>query len=216
MLKKSLFIAFALVASHSATANPSLAYPIGKPTLSCVRDAAQRYNLPFELLLGINSVELGRTGQYIGNKNGTKDTGAFQINSIHYRRAQGFGVSPADLASRGCYNAQFAAMLVSEALNNPKKQYLDYYTRAAGYHSWTPKYNSIYRAKLVAYTNQWREWLKSHNVPPSNPSYYPINNGYQQMGMAPSNNGYGYQQISISPNNNGYQQMRLNPSNIYR
>lgn len=187
MLKKLLFVPFVLIASHSAMANPSLAYPIGKPTLSCVKDAAQRYNLPFELLLGVNSVELGRTGQYVGNTNGTKDTGAFQINSIHYRRAQSFGVSPADLASRGCYNAQFAAMLLSEALNDPRKQYLDYYTRAAGYHSWTPKYNRIYRAKLVSYTNQWREWLRYHNIPSSNQSQYQNSNGYQQVLLNPNN-----------------------------
>lgn len=135
-------------------------FPIGKPTLACVQRAAIDHKVPFALLLGVNSIERGSTGQNVGNSNGSVDTGAFQINSIHFERARKLNASHADLASRGCYNAQFAAMLLSEALNQKSKQHLDLYTRAAGYHSWTPKYNTIYKKKLVKYTGQWQSWLK--------------------------------------------------------
>lgn len=141
-------------------------FPVGKPTLACVQQAALDHKVPFALLLGVNSIERGSTGQNVGNTNGSVDTGAFQINSIHFERARKLNASHSDLASRGCYNAQFAAMLLSEALNQRSKQHLDVYTRAAGYHSWTPKYNTIYKNKLVKYTAQWEGWL-SRNQPQS-------------------------------------------------
>lgn len=136
-------------------------YPEGAPTVQCVQQAAYDHNVPFVMLLAVNSVERGNTGQYVGNTNGTKDIGAFQINTIHLPRARKMGATHEDLAKRGCYNAQFAAMLLSEALNQPKKQHLDVYSRGAGYHSWTPKYNAIYRKKLERYTKQWHDWMQS-------------------------------------------------------
>lgn len=137
-------------------------FPIGKPTMECVQKAAADHNVPFVLLLGVNSIERGKTGQNVGNSNGSLDTGAFQINSIHFARASRLNASHGDLASRGCYNAQFAAMLLSEALNQRSKQHLDLFTRAAGYHSWTPKHNAVYRKKLEKYTAQWQQWLNNN------------------------------------------------------
>lgn len=130
--------------------------------MECVHKASVDHGVPFAVLLGVNSIERGNTGQNVGNKNGSLDTGAFQINSIHFARASRLNASNVDLASRGCYNAQFAAMLLSEALKQPTKQHLDLFTRAAGYHSWTPKYNAIYRKKLEKYTNQWQQWLNTN------------------------------------------------------
>ena len=139
-------------------------FPVGKPTLACVEQAAIDHQVPFALLLGVNSIERGSTGQDVGNTNGTLDTGAFQINSIHFPRAEKLNATHNDLATRGCYNAQFAAMLLSEALGQRSKQHLDFYTRGAGYHSWTPKYNKIYRAKLVKYTTEWQDWLLKNSA----------------------------------------------------
>lgn len=139
-------------------------YPVGKPTLQCVIEAANRQNVPVDLLLAINSIERGKTGQYVGNTNGTQDIGAFQINSIHLPRAATFKASPQDLATRGCYNAEFAALLLSEALKHRLMQNKDVYTRAAGYHSWTPKHNAVYKKKLVGYLQQWQTWLRANNM----------------------------------------------------
>lgn len=162
MLKRFSVLAGLVVISSQAIAG-SLPdprnFPVGKPTLACVEQAAKDHKVPFALLLGVNSIERGNTGQNVGNKNGSLDTGAFQINSIHFARAKKLNASHSDLASRGCYNAQFAAMLLSEALGQRSKQHLDLYTRGAGYHSWTPKYNTIYRTKLVRYTGEWQRWL---------------------------------------------------------
>lgn len=139
-------------------------YPVGKPTLECVIAAANRQQVPVDLLLAINSIERGNTGQFVGNTNGTQDIGAFQINSIHLPRAQKYQATRQDLATRGCYNAEFAAMLLSEALRHPSKQSKDAFTRAAGYHSWTPKHNAVYRKKLIKYLGEWRVWLKKKDL----------------------------------------------------
>lgn len=177
-------------------------FPIGKPTLNCVAQAAKDHNVPFVLLLGVNSIERGNTGQNVGNKNGSLDTGAFQINSIHFERARKLNASHNDLSSRGCYNAQFAAMLLSEALSQRTKQDLDIYTRAAGYHSWTPKYNAIYRKKLVKYTGEWQQWL-NQNAPSeqlNNTQVQPVKYNYNQN-PNPFNNPFlsGYTSQAINP-----------------
>lgn len=139
-------------------------YPVGKPTLECVIAAAQRQQAPVDVLLAINSIERGNTGQFVGNTNGTQDIGAFQINSIHLPRALTYQATREDLATRGCYNAEFAAMLLKEALTHNLMQNKDVYTRAAGYHSWTPKHNAVYKKKLVRYLGEWQAWLKANNM----------------------------------------------------
>lgn len=165
MLKKivlsSVLISLSLQSMAGSLPDPRN-FPVGKPTLECVAQAARDHKVPFAMLLGVNSIERGNTGQNVGNSNGSLDTGAFQINSIHFARAKKLNATHADLSSRGCFNAQFAAMLLSEALAQPKKQHLDIYTRGAGYHSWTPKYNAIYRKKLVRYTADWQAWLNDN------------------------------------------------------
>lgn len=157
-------------------------FPVGKPTLGCIYQASKDHNVPFVMLLGVNSVERGHTGQYVGNKNGTKDIGAFQINTIHLATARKYGANHEDLAKRGCYNAQFAAMLLNRALNEPRKQHLDIFTRGAGYHSWTPKYNTIYKKKLERYTLEWQNYLNTYqgsnfsNTPTAIPVTSPTSN----------------------------------------
>lgn len=137
---------------------------IGKPNLLCVINAAHSQNVPVDLLLGIQSVERGATGQRVYNKNTTYDIGAFQINSIHLRRVASMGGSEYDLSNRGCFNAIVAATLLKEALYHPSKQNKDFYTRASGYHSWNSPYNGIYRAKLIKYTKQWQAWLSENGM----------------------------------------------------
>lgn len=192
MLNKFLILTgfFAISAQAIAGSLPDPRnFPVGKPTLTCVEQAAKDHKVPFALLLGVNSIERGNTGQNVGNKNGSLDTGAFQINSIHFARARKLNASHSDLASRGCYNAQFAAMLLSEALGQRSKQHLDLYTRGAGYHSWTPKYNKIYRTKLVKYTAEWQRWL-DNNAPVQQYAQTPQS---QQQSNTPQVQSVGYQ-----------------------
>lgn len=132
----------------------------GKPTFDCLKNIAYQKGVPLDLLLGINSVEMGRTGQRVRNSNQSYDIGAFQINSIHLPHIyKTYGVSEHDLATKGCLNAYIAGDLLKKALNEPTKQHLDFFSRASGYHSWTNKHNQVYRQKLITYTRQWQQWL---------------------------------------------------------
>lgn len=161
-------LGFAAITSASAAtriARPPAMYPVGKPTLECIYDSASYHRVPFEVLLAINSIERGNTGQKVGNNDGSYDNGAFQINSIHFARAKRItGATPYDIASKGCFNAEYAAMLLSEAIYHPKKQYEDFFTRAAGYHSWTTSYNNVYKKKLSKYTKDWATWLSNKGM----------------------------------------------------
>lgn len=146
-----------------APAHPNT-YPYGKPDLPCVIAAAKKRNIPLEVLLGVQSVERGQTGQAVRNTNATHDLGAFQINTIHLDRLAKYGGTKQDVLNKGCYNAEVASFLLAEAINHPKKQHKDFFTRAAGYHSWTETYNQRYKAKLVRYTNEWRLWLQNNGL----------------------------------------------------
>lgn len=139
-------------------------YATGAANFTCVSQAAYDHQVPLRFMLAINSIERGRYNQKVSNKNTSYDIGQFQINSIHLGRFQKFGASEYDIANRGCYNAQAAAYLLSVALKEPSKRHLDIFTRASGYHSWTPKFNSIYRKKLITYLKQWDNWMKVNNI----------------------------------------------------
>lgn len=170
MLKLTLMIGLGMTVFGC---QPSLAktyltphhFSYGKPTLDCVKQESGRYNIPLEVALAVNSVERGKTGQSVRNTNGTDDLGAFQINTIHLDMVQQrFGGSRSDLLEKGCFNAHVAMYLLNNAINEPSKRHLDYYTRVAGYHSWTPKHNTAYRKKLVPYVGQWKQWLNHHQI----------------------------------------------------
>lgn len=136
-------------------------FEIGQPTLNCVAKESEYWGIALHDFLAINSIEMGKT-KPIGNTNGSQDLGAFQINSIHLPKvATLFGGSYQDLLQKGCFNAHVAGYLMSVALSTPNKAHLDYYTRLAGYHSWTARYNRIYRIKLVKYANEWQQYLNS-------------------------------------------------------
>lgn len=143
---------------------PPQHFPVGRPNLTCVIEAAQRRNIPVDVMLGVQSVERGETGQQVRNTNATHDMGAFQINTIHLPRIAQLGGSKDDVLKRGCFNAEVASLLLHEAITHPKKQNEDFYTRASGYHSWTPKHNRVYRNKLIDYTRQWQAWMKNNNL----------------------------------------------------
>lgn len=149
-----------LLATSSIAASPDY-FSVGKPTLACVAQEARNNNIPLAAFLAVNSVERGKTGQAVDNTNSTQDLGAFQINSIHLPMVQqNFGGTRSDLLNKGCFNAHVAGYLMKQALNNPKKQHLDFYSRLAGYHSWTPQYNQIYANKIRTYIPQWEAWLQ--------------------------------------------------------
>jgi hypothetical protein len=136
-------------------------YSFQPATTTCVVQAAAKQRVPANVLLAIASIEGGANGQVVPNANGTADISHFQINTATYRAELApYGISLRDLQWRGCYNAEIAAYLLSKRLRDNGDQ--DFWTKAANYHSRTPKFNAVYRQKLIALSTEWANWLKSN------------------------------------------------------
>ena len=119
---KTAFFLICLVAAHASKA-VDIAY---KPAdLDCVLAAASRQNVPANVLLGLSSIEMGKNGQAVRNKNGSYDLGHFQINSVHFGKNGIFtkmGIRAEDAQWRGCYNAELAAYLLRTHLDANTRQ----------------------------------------------------------------------------------------------
>lgn len=157
-----------LISALAACATPAHAYQVfaeRKPaTIDCVIEAAKRQGVAPNTLLAIASIERGKNGQTVRNQNGSLDMGHFQINTIHWQPGGKFHGIPEitkDVVTHaGCYNAELAAWLLRRALDAPNPGGRDYWSRAADYHSATPVYNQVYRAKLITLATRWGDWLK--------------------------------------------------------
>ena len=64
---------------------------------------------------------------------------------------------PRTVASTGCYPFELAAWRVRKHIKNDRG---DIRTRAANYHSRTPKYNSKYRNDQITKAIKWTDWLE--------------------------------------------------------
>jgi hypothetical protein len=135
-------------------------YAYRPATVECVIQAATKQGVSANILLAIASIEGGKNGQMVcSNDNGTCDLSHFQINTETFRlELEPYGVKMDDVRWRGCYNAELGAFLLKKRLNEPPKRdkatgqlvVQDFWTKAANYHSRTPKFNTIYKAKLIA------------------------------------------------------------------
>ena len=132
-------------------------------TLACIINAANHQHVPANILLAIGSLEGGKNTQWVENNNGSHDLGYFQINTIHWQQhggafTQDTRITPQQVASDGCYNAELAAWLLHRALNATPQQ--AYWTQVANYHSHTPRHNLDYQRKLIPLAQRWGQWLQ--------------------------------------------------------
>lgn len=117
---------------------------------ACLMLAAQTYNVPPAVLVGIYKVEGGAVGQEVRNTNGTADLGPMQINTIWMPDLAGrWGVST-ETARRwvrddACTNVGVAAWI----LGNHYKETGSLSKAIAHYHSRTPMHGTKYRSKVV-------------------------------------------------------------------
>ncbi|WP_244073813.1 conjugal transfer protein TrbN [Nitrosomonas sp. PY1] len=130
----------------------------------CSITAAIKYEIPANILLAIAEKEGGKPGQWVRNSNGTHDVGSMQFNTGYLQDLSKYGITPAHVANAGCYAYDLAAWRVRLHIKNDKG---DIWTKAANYHSRTPKYNSKYRADLIAKSVKWADWLEER-FPSSN------------------------------------------------
>ncbi|HCT06024.1 MAG TPA: invasion protein IagB [Pseudomonas sp.] len=82
----------------------------------CWDEAASRYDLEPELLQAIAAVESGYRTQAVNydNRNGTRDIGLMQINSIHLPRLLKQGITEERLLNEPCLSVEVGASILAE------------------------------------------------------------------------------------------------------
>lgn len=126
----------------------------------CSIAAAIKYEIPANILLAIAEKEGGKPGQWVRNSNGTHDVGSMQFNTTYLKDLSKYGITPDHLSAAGCYAFDLAAWRIRLHI---KKDQGDIWTRAANYHSRTPKYNAKYRADLMTKAVKWADWLEKRH-----------------------------------------------------
>lgn len=133
--------------------------PIMQERVICSVTASVKYDVPANIVLAIAELENGKPGLYRSNENGSKDIGTMQFNTNYLVDLSVYGITPKDVADSGCYPYELATWRLRNHILHDKG---DLWTKAANYHSRTPEYNSIYRAKLKTAARRWADWLGKH------------------------------------------------------
>lgn len=118
---------------------------------ACLIIAAQTYQVPPGVLLGILQVEGGRVGQEVGNTNGSYDLGPMQINTIWLPTLANKWNTDQRTARKwlrddGCVNMAVSAWILRQRINLTGSLW----GGVAGYHSLTPGIGSRYASKVAA------------------------------------------------------------------
>ena len=129
----------------------------------CSIIAAAKYEIPANILLAIAEKESGKSGQWVLNSNGTHDVGSMQFNTAYLQDLSKYGINADHVAQAGCYAYDLAAWRVRQHIKNDQG---DIWTKAANYHSKTPKYNARYRIDLIAKAVKWADWLEGQFISP--------------------------------------------------
>jgi len=122
----------------------------------CAIGAGLSYEVPVNIVLAVAEQEAGKPGQWVKNTNGTYDVGAMQFNTAYLEELNRYGITAKSVAQPGCYPYQLAAWRLRGHLKNDQG---DVWTRAANYHSRTPRYNARYRVQLMRRAQRWHQWL---------------------------------------------------------
>jgi len=128
----------------------------------CIDDAAARHGVHPHVLraIGWHESRLRPEAEAL-NRNGTRDIGAFQINSIHLPRLVRHGIDARALKD-GCVSSEVAAWHYRQQVDRHGNTW-----RAVGaYHSNTPARAAWYANAIVSVLMRWR-------VVPAGPLPYP-------------------------------------------
>lgn len=143
----------------------SLPPPFPQAIMSCVSAAAVEYSVPRILLLAIIKAESSGNIKAVNlNRNGTRDVGPMQINTVwsqHLENRYGIMNASHHLRNNYCYNIRVGAWILKTELGDIDIKHVDpneYWRRVGNYHSKTPKFNQIYRSKVIANM----QWLIKH------------------------------------------------------
>ena len=121
------------------------------PTLAaCIMMASQTYSVPTPVILAVLHVEGGRIGQESSNRNGTKDLGPMQVNTIWLPQLAQYWRTSQYIARRwvrddACTNIHVGAWILSRKINEAGSLG----GGIARYHSATPHLGRRYLQKVT-------------------------------------------------------------------
>jgi soluble lytic murein transglycosylase-like protein len=123
---------------------------MSKVLAACLLLAAQTYEVPAAVMVGIMQVEGGRVGQQVSNTNGTYDLGPMQINTVWVPDLADYWGVNEQTAKRWirddpCTNMGVSAWILRRHLNETGSLS----TAIAYYHSRTPHLGHNYRNKVI-------------------------------------------------------------------
>src|ERR1700722_51582 len=131
---------------------------------ACILAAANTYQVPPAVMIGIMQVEGGHVGQQVPNSNGTYDLGPMQVNTrwvpelarmwhVNVRTARGW------VRDDACTNVHVAAWILKQKIAETGSLYYG----IAWYHSATPGLGHHYAAKVIDAMD--RKGLVTHDAP---------------------------------------------------
>lgn len=110
----------------------------------CIRSASHDYNIDYFLLHAIREQEAGVNGKKNLNRDGTRDHGEFQINTVVVEDFKEFGISISDVTYDTCLNVYTAA----SHLFRKMKETGDIWRGVAWYHNKRSVYGTPYARKV--------------------------------------------------------------------
>ena len=138
---------------------------------ACLLLAANTYQVPAAVMIGIMNVEGGRIGQEVGpNVNGTYDLGPMQVNTRWLPQLQKtWNVNTSTARSwvrdNGCVNVHVAAWILRQKIEESGSLW----GGIAAYHSSTPSKGRPYANKVIAVMD--RKGLVKHETAASRRRY---------------------------------------------
>ena len=134
------------ITAHSAAANLSAEADLSSEIAVCIATAAHQYDLDPLLLLAVKYVETAdRTDTPIRyNKNGSRDIGLMQINTVWKDTLKQYGIDYADLEIP-CTNVTVGAWILATHIRQK-----GLWEGVGAYHSNTPHLSQRYRNKVKA------------------------------------------------------------------
>jgi soluble lytic murein transglycosylase-like protein len=146
-LRKLLVLVFALLSAAGFC--PSAAANSGE---ACLREAVEVYRVNPHVLRAILWNESRFNARAVNdNKNGTRDLGVGQVNTVHLPALQRSGIQPDHLMDL-CTGIHVSAWLLAEKT----RLYGNTWYAVGAYHSVTPALNAQYANKIKKTLAQWQ------------------------------------------------------------
>lgn len=125
----------------------------------CVIRAAEHYGLPPDLMFAVRAVERGKPNSAVANKDGTHDFNEPGLNTRTLRELGPKGWDVYRLSYDGCYAMYAASYWMRKKLVEAASKPGSLLSKAARYHSATPRFNTAYQRRLAPFLANWGCYL---------------------------------------------------------